>query len=92
MIVELKKRTVPGLANRLSLFEQVSKQLIRYIDWPKFEHCLSAKLVHGPKLITKKCMVKSLCQEIYGLLCACSNYGCQQFHGPSVCKEASVQL
>ena len=90
MIVELKKGTVPGLANRLSLFEQVSKHLIRYIDWPKFEHCLSAKLVHGPKLITKNCMVKSLCQEIYGLLCACSNYGCQQFHGPSVCKEASV--
>ena len=50
---------MPGLANRLSLFEQVSKHLIRYIDWPKFEHCLSAKLVHGPKLITKKCMVKS---------------------------------
>ena len=61
MIVELKKGTVPGLANRLSLFEQVSKHLIRYfnIDWPKFEHCLSTKLVHGPKLITKKCMVKS---------------------------------
>ena len=60
MIVELKKKcTVPGLANRLSLFEQVSKHLIRYIDWPKFEHCLSAKLVHGPKLITKKFMVKS---------------------------------
>ena len=56
MIVELKKGTVPGLANRLSLFEQVSKRLIRYIDWPKFEHCLST---HGPKLITKKFMVKS---------------------------------
>ena len=59
MIVELKKGTMPGLANRLSLFKQVSKHLIRYIDWPKFEHCLGAKLVHGPKLITKKCMVKS---------------------------------
>ena len=59
MIVELKKGIVPGLANRLSLFEEVSKRLIRYIDWPKFEHCLSAKLVHGPKLITKKFTVKS---------------------------------
>ena len=56
---------MPGLANRLSLFEQVSKHLIRYIDWPKFEHCLSAKLVHGPKLITKKCMVKSYCAKKY---------------------------
>ena len=59
---------MPGLANRLSLFEQVSKHLIRYIDWPKFEHCLSAKLVHGPKLITKKFMVKSyqnLCAKKY---------------------------
>ena len=95
MIVELKKKcTVPGLANRPSLFEQVSKHLIRYIDWPKFEHCLSAKLVHGPKLITKKVygkiLLKSLCQEIHGLLCACSNYGCQQVHGTSVCKQASV--
>ena len=88
---------MPDLANRLSIFEQVSKHLIRYIDWPKFEHCLSAKLVHGPKLITTenvygKMLLKSLCQEIYGLLCACLNYGCQQFHGPSVCKQASLQL
>ena len=68
MIVELKKGTVPGLANRLSLFEQVSKHLIRYIDWPKFEHCLSARLVHGPKLITKKNMAKSF--DMAKSLCA----------------------
>ena len=50
---------MPGLANILNLFEQLSKHLIRYIDWPKFEHCLSAKLVHGPILITEEFMVKS---------------------------------
>ena len=64
---------MPGLANKPSLFEQVSKHMIKYIDWPK-EHCLSAKLVHDPKLITKKVygkiLLKSLCQEIHGLLCA----------------------
>ena len=59
MIVEFKKCTMPGLANKLNLFEQVSKHLIMYIDWSKFEHCLSAKLVCGPILITKEFMVKS---------------------------------
>ena len=49
---------MPGLANRLNLFEQLSKYLIRYIDWSKSEHCLSAKLVQGPMLITKEFMVK----------------------------------
>ena len=42
--IELKKKcTVPVLTNRLNLFEQMYKHLIRYIDWLKFEHCLSAK-------------------------------------------------
>ena len=35
---------MPGLANRLNLFEQLFRHLIRYIDQSKFEHCLSAKL------------------------------------------------
>ena len=59
---------MPGLANRLNLFEQLSKHLIRYIDWSKFEHCLSAKLVQDPILITKEFMVKSdlnLCAQKY---------------------------
>ena len=90
MIVELKKGTVPGLANRLSLFEKVSKHLIRYIDWPKFECQISTWSKIDHKKEYGKIFLKSLCQEIYGLLCACSNYGCQQFHGPSVCKQASV--
>ena len=34
---------MPVLSNRLNLFEQMYKNLIRYIDWLKFEHCLSAK-------------------------------------------------
>ena len=59
MIVELKICTVPGLANGPNLSEKVSKHLIRYIDWSKFEHCLSAKLVHGSILITKEFIVKS---------------------------------
>ena len=43
-----------GLANRLHLFEQMYKNLIRHIGWSKFEHCLSAKKVQGPILITQK--------------------------------------
>ena len=59
---------MPGLANRLNLFEQLSKHLIRYTDWSKSEHCLSAKLVQGPMLITKEFMVKfglNLCAQKY---------------------------
>ena len=59
---------MPGLVNRLNLFEQSFKHLIRYIDWSKFEHCLSAKLVQGPTLIKKEFMVKSdlnLCAQKY---------------------------
>ena len=42
--IEFKKKcTMPVLTNRLNLFEQIYKHLIRYIDWLKFEHCLSAK-------------------------------------------------
>ena len=41
--IELKKCTMPVLTNRLNLFEQMYKHLIRDIDWSKFEHCLSAK-------------------------------------------------
>ena len=61
-IVELKIETkmyMPGFANRLNLFEQFFKHLIRYIDLSKFEHCLSAKLVQSPILVTKVFMVKS---------------------------------
>ena len=69
MIVELKNKcTMPGLADRLNLFEQLFKHLIRYIDWSKFEHCLSAKLVQGPVLVTEVFMVKSdlnLCAQKY---------------------------
>ena len=58
-----------GLANRLNLFEQFFKHLIRwYIDWSTFEHCLSAKLVQGPILAAKVFMVKSdldLCAQKY---------------------------
>ena len=50
---------MPGLAKRLNLFEQLFKNLKRYIDWSKFEHCLTAKLVQGQILITKEFMVKS---------------------------------
>ena len=59
---------MPGLANRLILFEQLFKHLIRYIDWSKFEHCLSAKLVQGPTLVTNVFMMKSdlnLCAQKY---------------------------
>ena len=62
------KCTMPGLANTLNLFQQLLKHLIRYIDWLKFEHCLSAKLVQGPLLFTKVFMVKSdlnLCAKKY---------------------------
>ena len=55
---------MPGLANRLNLFEQLFKHLVR----SKFEHCLSARLVKGPILITKEFMVKSdlnLCAQKY---------------------------
>ena len=48
-----------SLANRLNLFEQLFKYRIRYIDWSKFEHCLSAKLVQGLILAAKVFMVKS---------------------------------
>ena len=50
---------MPCLANRLNLLKQLSKHLIRYTDWSKLQHRLSAKLVHGPILITKEFMVKS---------------------------------
>ena len=66
--IELKKCTMPGLANRLNLFEQMYKHLTRYIDKSKFEHCLSAKKVQGPKLITKEFLAKSdlnLCAQKY---------------------------
>ena len=59
---------MPGLANRMNLFEQFFKHLISYIDWPKFEHCSSPKLVQGPRLVTKMFMVKSdlnLCAQKY---------------------------
>ena len=72
MIVELKKKsTIHGLADRLNLFEHLSNfsmYLMRYIDWLKFEHCLSARLVQGPILITKGYMIKSdltLCAQKY---------------------------
>ena len=81
---------MPGLANRISLFEQVSKHLIRYIDWTLLECQISTWSKIDYKKVYGKILLKSLCQEIYGLLCACSNYGYQQFHGPSVCKQASV--
>ena len=51
--------------------------------------------MQGPILIAKEFMAKSdlnLCAQKYSLLCACSDYGCQQFHGPSVCKQASVYM
>ena len=59
---------MPGLATTLNMFEQFFKHLIRYIDWSKFEHCLSAKFVPGPILATKVFMVKSdlnLCAQKY---------------------------
>ena len=59
---------MPGLANRLNLFEQLFKHQIRYTDWSKFEHCLSAKLLQGPILITKEFMVKfdlNFCAQKY---------------------------
>ena len=59
---------MPVLTNRLNLFEQMYKHLIRYIDWSKFENCLSAKLVQDPILITKEFMAKSylnLCAKKY---------------------------
>ena len=46
----------------------VELNLIRYIDWTKLKHCLSAKLVQGPMLITKEFMVKydlNLCAQKY---------------------------
>ena len=59
---------MPGLANRLNLFEQLFKHLIKYSDCSKFEHCLSAKLVQGPIVITNKFVVKSdlnICAQKY---------------------------
>ena len=77
----------------MNVFEQLFKGLIRYIDQSNFDHCFNAKLqLQSPLLVTKVFMVKSdlnLCSEIYSLLCDCSDYGCQQFHGSSVCIQAS---
>ena len=57
-----------ALTNRLNLLEQLFKHSIRYINWSKSEHCLSATLVQGPILVTKVFMVKSylnLCAQKY---------------------------
>ena len=47
---------MPSFSNRLNLFEQFVKHLIRYIGQSLK---LSAKLVQGPILVTKLFMVKS---------------------------------
>ena len=59
---------MPGLANRLSLFEQVSKHLIRYIDQICPEEILIwTEMEHMDPMLYKMCFVKYLTHVLHVL-------------------------